>query len=319
MPITGGRQLSNIAVLLREVFEPGFVEAMNRDVSLLKFFKRDSFPGKEIRWKIHYQGNSSASSYAETDNLPQAGAQAEINASVPYKLNWIAIQVTNFAVAATRGQGGFVDLLAYETREALEDLKNELNRQLMVQKRSLMVRPNTDMDGIGCIVDDGQVDSTVTGYAGISFSSNPWWKPYVLANGGQPRPLTIALLQRMRMELNKPPRNAQTDKILCAEVHLYQYGNLMASLRRFTPDQTLDAGYPSMAFDGIRITGIPTLPAGDMYFLQTRDWGYYVLQNFNTEEKFVNGDARYFVVTHYAQLVCRALHRQGRIADLITT
>lgn len=318
MPITGGRQTSNISTLLREVFEPGFTEAMNRDVSLLRLFKRDSFPGKEVRWKIHYEGNSSAGSYNETDNLPTAGQQKEVNASVPYRLVWVAVQVTNFSVAATRGQGGFVDLLAYETREALEDLKNEINNHLMTQKKSLMGAP-TDLDGIGVIVDDGQVDSTVTGYAGLAFATYPWWKPYVLANSGSPRPLTIALMQQMRINLNKPPRNARTDRILCSEVHLYQYGNLLHSLRRFDPGVTLDAGFPTIAFDGVKITGIPAMPAGDMYFVTSKDWGYYVLQNFNTDEKFVNGDARYFVITHYAQLVCRALHRQGRIADLVTT
>ena len=317
MPITGGAQLSTITELLREVFEPGFTEAMNRSNALLQFFKRDSFPGKSIRWKVHYQGNNSASSYSETDNLPTAGQQRVINAETPYRLNWVAIQVTNFALAATKGEGGFVDLLAFETKEALEDLKNEINRQLMVRKKADMLRP-TDLDGLGVIVDDGQVDPTVTGYAGISFSTNPWWKPYVLANGGTPRSLTIALLQQMRAELSKPPRRAQTDRIITSLTHYYQYGDLLASLRRYAPNETLDAGYPTLAFDGIKFTGIPELPTGDIYFLTTEDWGYYVLQNFKTEEKPVNGDARMFIVTHYSQLVCRALHKQGRITDLTT-
>ncbi|MEM4342818.1 MAG: phage major capsid protein [Candidatus Caldarchaeum sp.] len=317
MPITGGAQVSNIAELLREVFEPGFTEALNRSNALLQFFKRETFPGKEIRWKIHYEGNLAASSYAETDNLPVADHQKVKNAAVPYRLNWVPIQVTNFALAATKGEGGFVDLLSFETKNALEDLKNEINRQMMVDRRSNILRP-TDIDGFGAIIDDGQVDAAATGYAGLSFATNPWWKPYVLANGGTARNLTIALMQQVRRALLAPPRRSRPDRIITAMVHYDQYGDLMASLRRYPPTSTLDAGYPSLAFEQIKVVGIPELPAGSMYFVQSSDWGYYVLQNFRTEEKPVNGDARYFIITHYSQLVCRALHRQGRIADLAT-
>jgi len=319
VPITGGVQLTNIlATLIRENFEPGFTEALNRSNALLQFFKRDSFEGPEIRWKVHYEGNLAARSYSETDDPPTADRQKVINAAVPYRLNWVPVQLTNFAIASAKGKGGFVDLLSFELKGALEDLKNEINRQLMVTKRSDMLRPATDLDGLGCIVDDGQVDATVTGYAGISFTTHPWWKPYVLANGGTPRALTIQLLQRMRQELLKPPRRARPDRILCAMVHYDQYGDLMASLRRYQPKETLDAGYPSLAFEQIKVVGIPELPPGDMYFVQSSDWGYYVLQNFNTVEKPLAGDARAFLITHYSQLVCRALHRQGRIADLTT-
>lgn len=317
MPIGGGQQVSTIAELLREVFEPGFTEALNRSNALFQFFKRDSFPGKEIRWKIHYEGNTSAQSYSENDPLPNADRQKVINAAVPYRLNWVTVRVTNFAIAATRGEGGYVDLWAFETKEALEDLKNEINRQLMVRKKSDMLRP-TDLDGIGVIVDDGQVDATVTGYGGVDFATHPWWKPYVDANGGTPRSLTIQLLQRAYENLAKPPRRARTNRIITSLTHYHQYGDLLATLRRFTGNETLDAGYPSLAFNGVKFTGIPELPPGDIYFLTTEDWSYYVLQNFKTEEKPVDGDARSVVITHYSQLVCRALHKQGRITDLST-
>ena len=319
MPITGGVQLSTmLSALIRENFEPGFTEALNRSNALLTFFKRDSFDGPEIKWKVHYEGNLSARSYNETDDPPQADRQKVINAVVPYKLNWVPAQVTNFAIAASKGKGGFVDILSFELKGALEDLKNEINRQLMTEKRSNMLRPATDLDGLGCIVDDGQVDATVTGYAGISFSTNTWWKPYVLANDGTARSLTIQLLQRMRQELLKPPRRSRPDRILCALVHYDQYGDLMASLRRYQPKETMDAGYPSLAFEQIKVVGIPELPPGDMYFVQSSDWAYYVLKNFDTEEKQLMGDGRLFIITHYSQLVCQALHRQGRIADLTT-
>ena len=318
MPIGGGQSISTIAELLREVFEPGFTEALNRSNALFQFFKRDSFPGKEIRWKIHYEGNNSAQSYSENDPLPNAGRQQVKNASVPYRMNWVTVRVTNFAIAAARGEGGYVDLWAFETREALEDLKNEINRQLMVRKKSDMLRP-TDLDGIGVIVDDGQIDSTVTGYAGIPFSTNPWWKPYVSRDpAGSPRALTIAMLQRAWENLAAPPRRARTDRIITSLQHYHQYGDLLASLRRYTANETLDGGYPSLAFNGVKFTGIPELPPGDIYLLQTGDWAYYVLQNFKTEEKPIDGDARSVVITHYSQLVCRALHRQGRISDLQT-
>ena len=311
-------RLSNIPNLIRENFEPGFVKAMRRDIPLLSRIKHDSFPGPEIRWQIHYEGTGAAGSYAETDRLPVADRQKTLRAAVPYKQNWVPVSVTGFAIATTKGRGGFVDILAFETKNALEDLKVAINQQLMVDKRSNMGKPDTDLDGLGCIIDDGQVDPTVTGYAGIDFATHPWWKPVVLANGGEERDLTIKLLQDLMRLLEMPRREAKVSTILCARVHYNQYGDLMASLRRFPPTATLDGGYPSLAFDQTKITAIPSLPAGSMYALQESSWGYYVSQNFKTEEKFIDADARYFIITHYSQLVCRELHKQGRIADLKT-
>lgn len=312
-------RLQNIPNLIRENFEPGFVKAMRRDIPILSMVKHDSFPGPEIRWQIHYEGTGAASSYAETDKLPVADRQKTLRCAVPYKQNWVPVSVTGFAMASTRGRGGFVDLLSFETRNALEDLKVAINQQLMVDKRSNMAKPATDLDGIGCIIDDGQVDDTVTGYAGISFATHPWWKPVVLANGGVERDLSIKLLQDLMAQLEMPRREAKISRIICARIHYNQYGDLLAEYRRWSPSETLDGGYPSIAFESTKITAIPSLPAGSMYAIQDSSWGYYISQNFKTEEKHIDIDGKYYIITHYSQLVCRELHKQGRIADLKTT
>jgi hypothetical protein len=78
----------------------------------------------------------------------------------------------------------------------------------------------------------------------------------------------------------------------------------------------MDGGYPALEFESIPVIQVKNLPEGSIYFLDESEWFYYVLENFRTDEKNVDKDARRFVISHYSQLVCKALAKQGRIKDL---
>lgn len=163
MAISGfGAQLSDVTVLLREHFEQPFTDGMARDNTLLQRFKRGANPaGKEVQWKIHFAGNNSVGSYAETDDAADAGVQSYLNATIPYRQNQATYGVTGLTQAATAGAGGYFSELANEASESLLDLQNEINGQLLAFSKSA----TTDIDGIGVIVSDSGT------YAGIDRST----------------------------------------------------------------------------------------------------------------------------------------------------
>jgi hypothetical protein len=124
--------LNAIGELLREEFEEPWIEAVDRDNFLLQRFGRTNMDGgAEVRWKVHYAGNPNAGPYSENDVIPTPGAQAYTQARSPIKQNWVAIEASGLAQAATQGSAGFVDLIAEETEQSLEDLKDRINDQLL--------------------------------------------------------------------------------------------------------------------------------------------------------------------------------------------
>lgn len=329
---------SQIAVLMKEHFETPFTEAMDRDLTLFNFFGRKSMTGRSVQWKIHIPnasdtfpagaGGGSVSkgtSYAENDSLTNTNKQAYIEAEVFVKQNYVGVQVSRLAQAATRGAGAYMEELSNETKEALEDLKNAIGKQIMSTSATNNSgqttgagNSNKDIDGFRGIIGKGV--GTGNYYAGLDLDTYTFLKPYVLGNSSTARPLTIALLQSITEEMEKPARmEAKISDALCARVHFNQYGNLLSDFRRYVNPTKMDAGYESLAFDNIAITAVPSLPAGGIWFVDKRDWGYYVLQNFETNPQSVNTDADRYVITHYSQLVCKNPGRQAAIVDLATS
>lgn len=299
---------NNVTNLIVDHFEPGFTEAVRRDNTMLQIFPTVNAKAMSVQWKVHYAGNTSAGSYSELDTAPAAVAQTTFDAEVTIRQNWITYGVSGKAMAATNGPAGFVDALSFETQNAAEDLKNELNNQMLATTLS----PNTDMDGIGVIL-----DGTATTYGGASFATYPNFKAYVTDNSGVDRPLTISLMQDQLINLRQPSRKAKITNILTAFQHYADYGNLMQDLRRFVNTMKLDGGLgDALVYENIPVIQVPDMATGDMYFVDKSVWGYYVRKNFDTKELAQLGDVRTFLITHYANLICRHPGKNGRITDL---
>jgi hypothetical protein len=300
--------LNAIGELLREEFEEPWIEAVDRDNFLLQRFGRTNMDGgAEVRWKVHYAGNPNAGPYSENDVIPTPGAQAYTQARSPIKQNWVAIEASGLAQAATQGSAGFVDLIAEETEQSLEDLKDRINDQLLATTADGTGR---SIHGMGYIISDTGV------YAGIDRTSNSFWRSFVLANAGTPRALTIPLMQAVMTEMEKSSRKSKISAILTNRKHFYDYGNILTPDRRYTATERLDGGFMAVDFEGLPVVSVPNMPAGAMYFLDESTWSYYVLQNFEVKPKSTNKDSDYFLITHYSNLICKDPRKNAKITDL---
>lgn len=318
--MTTAGELQETAEALKEHFETPFTEAMERDMTLLNFFRQRPMTGHSVQWKIHYEGNTNVAPYAEGADWGDADIQKYKEAEVPVTHNAAVVQVTGTAIAATRNSdAAYFQLLAENMEESTEDLKNEINNQLLgiSTAGAAADRIGADDDasdhGFAALLQEANV------YAGIdrNVAANDFWIPYISDNSGTPRPVTIALMQNITETMFEPDRfGANLSVILCAKKHQNQYGNLLTAYRRFTGGGTLDYGVDALEFEGIPVVAVPALPAGNMYFLDESEWGYYVLENFTVEPVATGGDTVKFAIKHYSQIVCKHPGKQAVLADL---
>lgn len=307
----------NVAELLKKAYRTPFINMIKEEVTLLKFFPQVKGKDTEVLFKVRYGRNESVGPYNEEDPLKPAGHQTVAPGRTPYRLNNVIVRVTGLAMAATKGDGGFEEALASEMRWALPNLKDEINTQMLSQANIVADNGAPGIDSIGYIVDDGTINAASTTYANID-RTLPFWRPFILEAGGEERPLTIPLMQQMTMELQTPERKSKIDAVLTSHANFNQYGNLLEDQRRYVNSVELDGGFTSLPFEGRPLVIVPSLPPGDMYFLDKSTWEYNVLLDFDTEEKDVEMDARRFMIKTYSQLLCTALGKQGRITDLPT-
>lgn len=309
---TTGGALTNVSKVLKEHFEKPFIRTLERDAFLVNLFGRKKGVGHEVQWIVHYDGNNSAQFYTENDNYQPAGTQSYERAHKPFKMVRIVYAVSGLAEAASKGEGALIDLLAEYSKQAMEDLIARINLQLVSTTPNSVSNEyqRPEMDGLGDIIRD-------TGtYATIDRTTATWWRSVVLANGGTARPLTIQLMQQVLEQLDTPRRDAQVSHILTSRVHYNQYGNLFDSERRWVNTVTLDGGWKGLEFFGIPVIPVRQMQPGVMYFIDKRDWAYYSLLDFETEEIPTQKDEKAYAIKHYAQLVCKAPFRQGAIVDL---
>lgn len=311
MPVTvydSSGNLTTLAKVLKEHFDPVFQRTLDRDVFLLNFFPRKDGKGNSEQWIVHYQGNTAVEAVDEDDPFIAAGKQEYERAEVPFSMYRAFADIGERArIAAAGGAVSYVDILSSEVEQATEDLKDAINDDLLAFARANTKR----LYGIGDIVNDTGV------YAGIDRATATWWRSVVLSNGGTPRALTAALIEQMLAELEKPRRKARTNYVLASRTHWNQYGNLMYDRRRYVNEMKLDIGVEALDVFGIPFVAVPNMATGKMFFLDTRSWGYYVFLPFEVEElPKTTTDTNRFMIKHFAALVCKAPYQQGVIADL---
>jgi len=307
-----GGTLTNVSKIFKEHFEKPFIRTLERDSYLVKLFGRKRGVGHEVQWIVHYDGNNSAQFYTEADDAQAPGTQSYERAHKPFKMVRIVYGVSGLLEAASKGEGALIDVLAEYSKQAMEDLIAKINLQLVstVPNATADEYQRVEMDGLGDIIRD-------TGtYATINRTTATWWRSVVLDNGGTARALTINLMQQMMDQLDTPRRDAQVDVILTARVHWNQYADLLDDRRRWVNTMELDGGVTALSYNGIPVVAVRQMAPGVMYFIDKRDWGYYTLLDFETEELPTTKDQKLFAIKHYAQLVCKAPFRQGVITDL---
>lgn len=316
---------ARVAVLIREMFGPAFIEAIRREIVFLNIIEpkmRLDYVEKDIQWKINYAGNSSAGSYTETGSFGTAGEQAYTTARLDWKLNKVVVRVTGLAQRVSQSENSIIDAISQEVESGTKDLKRNMNLQLLSDGvgniNGLSPALNAggvgaDLTGVLAAIDDG---TDVPVYAGIDRTVNMWWRSFVLANGGVPRPLTEALMFQVQNEIES--RAGKVTHIFCSPNTWTAYGLLQEQERRqVNPGSRLTGGFQTLDFNGIPVVKVPSYAEGRMDFVDMDLMEYLVLQDFAVEPRDPGSfDAAQFFLKHYAQMKYENPWHAGSIRDI---
>jgi len=271
---------TGLSVLVREYFTAPFIDVIRRENVFLSLLEPRIITTneKDIRWKVNYAGNTNVGSYAENDDLGVPGEQAYTTAQLEWILNRFQVRISGLAQEVSKGNNSIIsDAITQEITSGTKDLKRNMNLQLLSDGVGNLngVNPalqagGTDFIGIQAAIDDG---TDVANYAGINRAGNLWWRSFVLANGGVPRPITEALMTQCTNEIET--RGGKITHIFCSPSLWAAYGNLLqAERRQVNPGMTLYGGFQTLEFQGMTVVKVPSYQEGrmDMIDLELLNW-----------------------------------------------
>lgn len=135
---------------------------------------------------------------------------------------------------------------------------------------------NIEAMGIGGIM------STSLTLQGIDPSTNTWWKPNVIANGGTPRAISQALM-RQAIDMSEI-EGGKIDMITTSYGVRAALEALMQQNVRFVKPLDLEGGYKVLEYDGIPIMVDRYHESNRMFFIDSSEIDLYQLSDFEWME-----------------------------------
>lgn len=305
-----GANAETVAEIIRELWETPFVEALARVSWLYRFFGTAGGGGDGLRWKVHYSGNSSSTSYGLDDTPPAAGHQSYDRAFLAWKRNWITVSIDGLLAAMTSGGGGFLEAESSELAGALQDFIVALNAQFWGDGTG---NDDKDIDGI-----EAAISASGT-YAGLARASRPWWQSYEDDATGDP--LDVDMVKaHLDAVLGDGERRIPVDGFVMVTSRT-DWRNLGNSIEESTNNRrlqtaTLEGGFKAIMVDETPVLWAPDCAQGTCYGITREDWKYRVLEAFKVEALGRTRDANEAYVKHYSNLKCQNPQRQTKIINL---
>lgn len=128
-----GQSIANSLNLAMKVYEPVIAEQVfSKNVLFMNILKNVATKrGTTNKYlKVHYARNIGSAAGGESIVLPTAGQQGYVEATIPMKLNFHQVNITDYAMQAGKNSKEFlVDLLQSEYEGAKGDMQRQLSRQ----------------------------------------------------------------------------------------------------------------------------------------------------------------------------------------------
>jgi len=351
---TGVGTVSALSTLVQQTYDPVFETLRDKEATFMALFPKTSEDNDKARWHLEANDSNPVWSYSETQmtqqisNYDGAGATLLHTDGVGTAARFLApnvhvvleavqtirhiaqtIELSGKLLASVKGKpGAFKNALTEETRKSLEDWNRQIN-DMMISWATTSGNSGLDIDGLGVLF------TAVSGsYAGINHGTYTEHKPYVSVNGGDAdgsggtnRALTIALLQDMFEKLEGMPsgstyRRGKVKKILGGVRQYNNYGNLLSAQRRYM-DKGMDAGFPTLEFEGRAFVKIPKFNANRLLFLPEATAAgsppaeYRVLKSMDVaDHSQLIADGKLLIMTHYANFLAKGRMETGVLANL---
>lgn len=262
---------SDVAAALTVKFRDEIENQINRAaVALIVLPKKNADgDGKDIRWVATF-GTAVGAARAEGADVVTFNADTKVPAQLDYGNYDDAFSLSGKAIRAAAMAGNPAQLASL-FREYIEDSQERLAKGIAGD-----VYNGVGSGGamLGMLATAGPLSATGT-YATINRSTYPQWAANVYGNNGSPRPLSKALMRRVRRGIYTAS-GRKPNLILCSPAVHEAYGNTFNMERRYLQEITLggqkitlDGGYAVLEFDNIFVVEDVDCTDGKMLFLDT--------------------------------------------------
>jgi hypothetical protein len=131
-----GQTLAAADAILKDLYVGPIVEQLNQKTYSLDQIERDSdhidHTGRRAIVPLHTGRNTGRGGRGAGGTLPNAGRQQYADAIIPITFQYAAVEVDDAAIeASTSNEGAFINVLDGETKGCANDLKKDMNRQVM--------------------------------------------------------------------------------------------------------------------------------------------------------------------------------------------
>lgn len=125
--------ISNALGILKINYQGPVITQFNDSVPLYKGAEKgkEKWNGLQINKPLKLRRNPGIGATSDGGDLPAIGKQTTGQATIVSKFNYLRFGITGPMMAASQGdKGSFVNLVSFEMEEGLNDVKNDVNRQL---------------------------------------------------------------------------------------------------------------------------------------------------------------------------------------------
>lgn len=165
---------------LKLFYLPGIQYQLNNATPILAVMDRDqkSVVGDEIRMALRYGRHGGIGNRADDGDLPTPRSRQTKQAAWKTKNIFGHIQISDKTMRASRGDGAFVSLLEAELEDAMNDAKDDIERQLFGDGTGKMATCGVTTASNEVEVDDakyfaeGQIIDIVTATTGLVLAAN---------------------------------------------------------------------------------------------------------------------------------------------------
>lgn len=316
-----GIKASDIQYILNNITIQGYQDALGLNHDFLDRLGGFKAGKARIQPKIHYGGNTTAGSFAESGDISTAGKQSRRTLELAYKRMYVTVGVDGLQDAISTN-GGVIDipnLLTEEINDGIEDLLDEINTQLLSDGTG---NSGSDISGVQFHVAD---DNT---WGGLARASYAWIQSYIADNAGSNRNLATALMRTVHETLTNT-RKSNYNEIWTSSTMRKVYQDLMGDLVRYLSVKTGDVEMEKVTYENRPIVDFAGYASNRFDFVRREDFSVEYLQHKSLNSKGesnmgpfkvskvaeVSDDATFNIIM-YVQMVCKNPWKQGSLKDV---
>tara|TARA_R110002020_G_scaffold5502_10_gene22869 strand:- start:12915 stop:13967 length:1053 start_codon:yes stop_codon:yes gene_type:complete len=337
-----------LSSLTRDKFIPVLVDNIfNSNVLAFRLLKNAEKldGGKKIITPLEYGKNTAQGYYSGYDVLDTTPSDPITSAEWDWCLAYSTISVSGEDELKNAGDSQVLSLLKSKMRNAEKSLKDMFGESLfngdgatVPATGEITALGGTKLKTSGAFYESG-VDNCIVGFGrslgGIDSTTYAWfdanadhfqdggavpstWIQHltVPSNGG----VSAIISDMTKMYGSCTIDNDSPDLIVTTQVLMDAYESSLMSNKRFEGASDLaDAGFQTLRFKGATVVVDSHVPAGQMYFLNTKylDFKVHSKRNFAFEDfqKPVNQDSRVAKIFWMGQLTCTNPRMQGVLVN----